>query len=212
MVEPASISDPDQAATSHSSPEQLRRRALRLEYATLVWNVVGSVIVLAAALAAYSVALAGFGLDSLIEILASLVVVWQLQDTGAAERERRALRIIGVAFLLLTAYISAQLIYVLVTAAHPRHSLAGIVWLALTAVAMFGLAAAKHRTGRALGNRVVQTEARVTLIDGLLATVVLLGLTLNAAAGLWWADPASALVIVYYGAREGWHALNETAA
>lgn len=212
MVEPASISDPDQAATSHSSPEQLRRRALRLEYATLVWNVVGSVIVLAAALAAYSVALAGFGLDSLIEILVSLVVVWQLQDTDAAERERRALRIIGVAFLLLTAYISAQLIYVLVTAAHPRHSLAGIVWLALTAAAMFGLAAAKHRTGRALGNRVVQTEARVTLIDGLLATVVLLGLTLNAAAGLWWADPASALVIVYYGAREGWHALNETAA
>ena len=212
MVEPASISDPDQAATSHSSPEQLRRRALRLEYATLVWNVVGSVIVLAAALVAYSVALAGFGLDSLIEILVSLVVVWQLQDTDAAERERRALRIIGVAFLLLTAYISAQLIYVLVTAAHPRHSLAGIVWLALTAAAMFGLAAAKHRTGRALGNRVVQTEARVTLIDGLLATVVLLGLTLNAAAGLWWADPASALVIVYYGAREGWHALNETAA
>jgi len=211
VVEPASISDPDQAATSHSSPEQLRRRALRLEYATLVWNVVGSVIVLAAALAAYSVALAGFGLDSLIEILASLVVVWQLQDTGAAERERRALRIIGVAFLLLTAYISAQLIYVLVTAAHPRHSLAGIVWLALTAAAMFGLAAAKHRTGRDLGNRVVQTEARVTLIDGLLATVVLLGLTLNAAAGLWWADPASALVIVY-GAREGWHALHETAA
>ena len=212
MVEPASISDPDKAAANHSSSQQLRRRALRLEYATLVWNVVGSVIVLAAALAAYSVALAGFGLDSLIEILASLVVVWQLQDTDAAERERRALRIIGVAFLLLTAYISAQLIYVLVTAAHPRHSLAGIVWLALTAAAMFGLAAAKHRTGRALGNRVVQTEARVTLIDGLLATVVLLGLTLNAAAGLWWADPASALVIVYYGAREGWHALNETAA
>jgi divalent metal cation (Fe/Co/Zn/Cd) transporter len=212
VVEPASISDPDKAAASHSSPRQLRRRALRLEYATLVWNVVGSVIVLAAALAAYSVALAGFGLDSLIEILASLVVVWQLQDTGAAERERRALRIIGVAFLLLAAYISAQSIYVLVTAAHPGHSLAGIVWLALTAVAMFGLAAAKHRTGRALGNRVVQTEARVTLIDGLLATVVLLGLTLNAAAGLWWADPASALVIVYYGAREGWHALHETAA
>jgi len=169
-------------------------------------------IVLAAALVAYSVALAGFGLDSLIEILASLVVVWQLQDANARERERRALRIIGVAFLALAAYISAQSIYVLVTAVHPHRSLTGIVWLALTAAAMFLLAAAKHRTGRALGSRVVQTEARVTLIDGLLATVVLLGLTLNAAAGLWWADPASALVIVYYGAREGWHALNETAA
>jgi divalent metal cation (Fe/Co/Zn/Cd) transporter len=211
VVEPASISGLVKAPVSHSSSQQLRGRALRLEYATLAWNVVGSVIVLAAAVAAHSVALAGFGLDSLIEILASLVVVWQLQDTDAAARARRALRIIGVAFFLLAAYISAQSIYVLVTAAHPRHSLVGIVWLALTAAAMFVLAAAKRRTGRALGNRVVQTEARVTLIDGLLATAVLLGLTLNAAAGLWWADPAAAFVIVYYGAREGWHALHETA-
>jgi divalent metal cation (Fe/Co/Zn/Cd) transporter len=211
VVEHASISDPDKAAVSHASSQQLRRRALRLEYATLAWNVVGSVVVLTAAVAAHSVALAGFGLDSVIEIFASLVVVWQLRDMDAAERERRALRIIGVAFLLLAGYISAQSIYVLVTAAHPRHSLAGIVWLALTAAAMFVLAAAKHRTGRALGNRVVQSEARVTLIDGLLATAVLLGLTLNAAAGLWWADPAAAFVIVYYGAREGRHALQEAA-
>ena len=211
-MQPAGISDPEKPPLSQPSSHQLRRRGLRLEYATLAWNVVGSVIVLVAAVAAHSVALAGFGLDSMIEILASLVVVWQLKDMSAAERERRALRIIGVAFLLLAAYISAQSIYVLVTAAHPRHSLAGIVWLALTAAAMFVLATAKHRTGRALGNRVVLTEARVTLIDGLLATAVLLGLTLNAAAGLWWADPAAAFVIAYYGAREGSHALRETAA
>jgi divalent metal cation (Fe/Co/Zn/Cd) transporter len=210
-VQPAGISDPEQPPLSQPSSRQLRRRGLRLEYATLAWNVVGSVIVLVAAVAAHSVALAGFGLDSMIEILASLVVVWQLKDMSAAERERRALRIIGVAFLLLAAYISVQSVFVLVTAAHPRHSLAGIVWLALTAAAMFVLAAAKHRTGRALGSRVLQTEARVTLIDGLLALAVLLGLTLNAAAGLWWADPAAAFVIVYYGAREGWHALRESA-
>ena len=211
VVEPAGISDTHKAAVSHASSRQLCRRALRLEYATLAWNVVGSVVVLTAAVSARSVALAGFGLDSLIEILASLVVVWQLQDTNAPEREWRALRIIGLAFLALAAYISAQSIYVLVTAVHPHRSLTGIVWLALTAAAMFLLAAAKNRTGRALGSRVVQTEARVTLIDGLLATAVLLGLTLNAAAGLWWADPAAAFVIVYYGAREGWHALQETA-
>jgi divalent metal cation (Fe/Co/Zn/Cd) transporter len=76
---------------------------------------------------------------------------------------------------------------------------------------MFVLAAYKRRTGRALGNRVLQTEARVTLIDGLLATAVLLGLTLNAETGLWWADPAAAFVIVYYAAREGWHALQQSA-
>lgn len=189
--------------------ERLRRRGLRLEYATLGWNVVGFVLVLAAAVVARSVALAGFGLDSPIEIVASLVVVWQLQEMHAVERERRALRVIGVAFLLLAVYIAAQSAYVLASEAHPKRSLVGIVWLALTAAAMFALATGKRATGRALGNRVLQTEARVTVIDGLLATAVLVGLILNAALGWWWADPAAAFVIVYYGLREGWHVLHE---
>jgi divalent metal cation (Fe/Co/Zn/Cd) transporter len=128
---------------------RLHRRGLRLEYATLAWNVVGSVLVLAAALAARSVALAGFGLDSLIEIVASLVVVWRLQEMQTVERERRALQIIGIAFLLLAVYIAGQSIYVLVSEVRPHHSLLGIVWLALTAVAMFALAAGKRATGRA---------------------------------------------------------------
>jgi divalent metal cation (Fe/Co/Zn/Cd) transporter len=187
----------------------LRRRGLRLEYATFGWNVVGSVLALAAAFAARSVALAGFGLDSLIEIVASLVVVWQLRELQAVERERRALRVIGVAFLLLAVYIAGQSIYVLAAQAHPHRSLLGIVWLALTAVAMFALAGGKRATARALGNRVLQTEARVTVIDGLLATAVLIGLILNAAFGWWWADPAAAFVLVYYGLREGWHAWHE---
>ncbi len=199
------LARPNQAPTA----TRLRHRGLQLEYATLGWNVVGSVLVLAAAAVAHSVALAGFGLDSLIEIVASLVVVWQLQEVAAVARERRALRIIGVAFLLLAAYIAAQSSYVLASGARPHRSLVGIVWLALTAAAMFALAAAKSRTGRELGNRVLQTEARVTVIDGLLAVAVLVGLILNAWAGLWWADPAAAFVIVYYGAREGWHTLHE---
>jgi divalent metal cation (Fe/Co/Zn/Cd) transporter len=204
MVELDSMTVADGAAHA-----RLRIRGLRLEYATLGWNVVGSAIVLVAAVAARSVALAGFGLDSLIEILASVVVVWQLRDTHAAGRERRALHIIGVSFLLLAAYIATQLVYVLVTQAHPHHSFIGIAWLAMTAAAMFALAAGKRATGHALGNRVLQTEARVTVIDGLLATAVLAGLILNAAVGWWWADPAAAFVIVYYGTREGWHALHE---
>lgn len=191
---------------------RLRRRGLRLELATLGWNVVGSVLVLAAAVSARSVALAGFGLDSLIEIVASVVVVWQLQEMHAVERERRALRVIGFSFLLLALYIAAQSLYVLSTGLHPHDSLLGIAWLALTAVAMFALAAAKRATGRSLGNRVLETEARVTVIDALLATAVLIGLVLNGAFGLWWADPAAAFVIVYYGAREGWHSLDATAS
>jgi len=192
------------------SSERLRRRGLWLEYTTLGWNVVGSALVLVAAVLARSVALAGFGLDSLIEIVASLVVVWQLREMNAAERERRAMRIIGTAFLLLAAYVAGQSTYVLVAQSHPHRSLLGIVWLGLTAVAMFALAAGKRETGRALGNRVLQTEAQVTAIDGLLATAVLAGLIVNAALGWWWADPAAAFVIVYYGLREGSHALHET--
>jgi divalent metal cation (Fe/Co/Zn/Cd) transporter len=137
------------------------------------------------------------------------VVVWQLQEMHAVERERKALRIIGVAFLLLAIYIAAQSIYVLTVGARPHRSPLGIVWLALTATVMFALAAGKRATGRALGNRVLETEARVTVIDGLLATAVLVGLLLNAVVGWWWADPAAAFVIVYYGAREGQHALRE---
>jgi|SRR5579884_1059510 len=197
-------------AAAPATAEGLRRRGLRLEYATLAWNVVGSVLVLVAAVAARSVALAGFGLDSLIEIVASLVVVWQLQEMQAIERERQALQVIAVAFLLLATYIAAQSVYVLLAEAHPHRSLLGIIWLALTAAVMFALAAGKRTTGRALGNSVLQTEARVTVIDGLLATAVLLGLILNAALGWWWADPAAAFVIVYYGLREGRHALQET--
>src|SRR5690348_15181397 len=104
-----------------ASIEGLRRRGLRLEYATLGWNVVGSVLVLVAAAAARSVALAGFGLDSLIEIVASTVVVWQLKGTDKA-RERRALRVIGVAFVLLALYIAAQSSYVLAVGFRPHHS------------------------------------------------------------------------------------------
>jgi divalent metal cation (Fe/Co/Zn/Cd) transporter len=194
-----------------STASPLLRRGLRLEYATLGWNVVGSALVLAAAVAARSVALAGFGLDSLIEIVASAVVVWQLTGGGKA-REQKALRLIGIAFVLLALYIAAQSTYVLASAFTPHHSLVGIAWLSLTAPAMFALAYGKSSTGRALGNRVLQTEARVTVIDGLLAFAVLTGLVLNAAFGWWWADPLAALVIVYYGLREGKAALAESAA
>ena len=187
---------------------RLLRRGLRLEYATLGWNVVGSVVVLVAAVRARSVGLAGFGLDSVVEIVASLVVVWQLRGIHNG-RERRALRIIGIAFLLLALYIAAQSIYVLATSARPHHSLVGIAWLAATALVMFALAWGKGRTGRALGNRVLETESRVTIIDGYLAVAVLAGLVLNAAVGWWWADPLAGFVIVAYGLREGVHALGE---
>ncbi|HEX9038538.1 MAG TPA: cation transporter [Ktedonobacterales bacterium] len=188
---------------------RLVRQGLWLEYATLGWNVVGVFITLWTATLARSVALAGFGLDSLIEIFASVIVVWQL--TGASEeRERRALRLIGGAFFALAVYILGQLVVTLLTRTHPASAPLGIGWLALTLLAMLGLAYGKRVTGAALDNPVLRTEAGVTLIDALLAAAVLVGLTLNALFGWWWADPLAGLVIVYYGVKEGRHAWMES--
>jgi divalent metal cation (Fe/Co/Zn/Cd) transporter len=184
-----------------SSERVLLRRGRVLEGITLGWNVAGILVLAVAAVAARSVALAGFGLDSLIEIGASVVVLWELSGTGE-DRERRALRLIGSAFVALAAYLTVQSAVVLAAGYRPGHSLLGIAWTAVTAAAMFVLAAGKARTGRALGNPVLMTEGRVTLADGILATAVLAGLALNAAAGWWWADPLAALVIVFYALRE----------
>ena len=181
----------------------LLRRGRRLEYTTLGWNVVGIVVLAIGAIVARSVALAGFGLDSLIEIGASTVVLWELADV-AEERQHRAMRLIGSSFAALVIYLAIQSTAVLVAGFHPRHSILGIVWTAITAAVMFTLATGKGRTGAALDNPVLRTEGRVTLVDGILATAVLLGLVLNAAAGWWWADPAAGYVLVFYGAREAW--------
>jgi cation efflux family protein len=179
----------------------LLRRGLALEYVTLAWNAAGIVVLAVSAAAARSVALAGFGLDSLIEIGASTVVIWELSGTGA-ERQRRGLRLIGYAFAVLAVYLVVQSTVVLAAGYHPRHSAPGIAWTAVTAVVMFALAWGKARTGRALGNPVLRTEGRVTMIDGILASAVLTGLVLNAVAGWWWADPAAGYVLVYYATRE----------
>lgn len=183
--------------------QALVRRGFALEWATLGWNVAGIIVLAFAAIPARSVALAGFGLDSLIEIGASTVVIWELSGTGAG-RQRRGLRLIGCAFAALAAYLLVQSTVVMATGFHPRHSVPGIIWTAVTAAVMFTLAAGKARTGRALDNPVFRTEGRVTVIDGILAVAVLLGLILNATAGWWWADPAAGYVLVYYAAREVW--------
>jgi len=185
----------------------LVRRGYLLEAVTLGWNLVGAAILALAALAARSMALAGFGLDSLIEIGASTVVIWELSGAGAA-RQRRGLRLIGLAFLLLAVYLAVQSTIVIADQLHPHRSPVGIGWTAATAAVMFALAAGKERTGRRLGNPVLRTEGRVTFVDGLLAAAVLAGLVLNTALGWWWADPLAAYVLLTYGARQGWSALN----
>lgn len=183
---------------------RLRRRGFVLEGITLGWNVVGVAVLAGASIAAGSVALAGFGLDSLIEIGASTVVIWELSGTGE-QRQRFALKLIAGAFLALALYLFIQSGAALALGHRAAPSPVGIAWTAVTAAAMFLLAAGKARTGKALGNPVLEAEGRVTFIDGLLATAVLGGVLLDDLAGWWWADPAAGLVIVYYATREAWH-------
>jgi divalent metal cation (Fe/Co/Zn/Cd) transporter len=188
--------------------EELLRRGFVLEGITLAWNVVGVLILAVAAISARSVALGGFALDSLIEIGASSVVIWELSDTSQ-ERQHRALRFIGWAFFILAFYLAVQSTFVLIARFHPHHSPLGIVWTAMTAVVMFVLAAQKDRTGRALDNPVLRTEGRVTFVDALLATAVLAALLLNAVAGWWWADPLAGYVLLVYALKEGVGALRD---
>jgi divalent metal cation (Fe/Co/Zn/Cd) transporter len=184
-----------------ASTSALVRRGLVLEYLTLGWNVIGTGVLLSTAVAAGSVALAGFGLDSAIEIVASLVVVWQL--TGApGERDRRAMRVIGFAFAALAVYVAVQSARTLAAGSHAETPTLGTAWVAATFAAMLALASGKRRTGSQLGNAVLMAEARVTLVDAYLATCILVGLLLSAALGWWWADPTAALVIVVYAVRE----------
>jgi divalent metal cation (Fe/Co/Zn/Cd) transporter len=181
----------------------LRARGFILEGVTLTWNVVGVVVLAFAALAAHSVALAGFGLDSLIEIGASIVVLWELSDKDH-RRERRALQMIGAAFVALAVYLGIQSTLVLVVGYHPHQSVLGIIWTGITAGVMFVLAVGKASTGRALDNPVLRAEGRVTMVDGVLATAVLAALAVNASLRWWWADPVAGYVILVYGIREGW--------
>jgi divalent metal cation (Fe/Co/Zn/Cd) transporter len=147
------------ATADELTRKSLLRLGFALEYVTLAWNVAGIVLLAIAAFSARSVALAGFGLDSLIEIGASTVVIWELSGAGE-ERQRRGLRLIRYAFAALAVYLLVQSTVVLAADYHPGHSVLGIIWAAATAVVMFALAAGKARTGRALDNPVLRTEGR----------------------------------------------------
>jgi divalent metal cation (Fe/Co/Zn/Cd) transporter len=181
-------------------------RGRRLEAITLGWNVLGVAVLADAAVAARSVALAGFGLDSVVEIGASTVVLWELAGVER-RRERRALHMIGSAFVAIGVYLAVQSTLVLAINFRPHHSPLGIAWTAATALVMFALAGGKSRVGAALDNRVLRAEGRVTMIDGVLATAVLAGLAANALLSWWWADPATGYVIFYYAVREARDAL-----
>lgn len=191
----------------------LRRRALRLEYATIAWNLGEAVLTIGLGLAAGSLALVAFGTDSIIEVFASGVVVWHERPDrpGDPSRSARALRLVAVAFFALAVVLGAVAVQDLVIGRRPGESIPGIVYLALTALVMFGLAIAKLGVARRLGSAPLRSEAMLTYLDGILSVLTLTGLALNAAFGLWWADPAAALIVALVAASEGAQTLRDSA-
>lgn len=176
-------------------------RVLRLLYATIGWNVLTVVVSLPAAFAAGSVALAGFGLDSGVEVAASLVVVASLRgDPGS--HQARYLRLIQLAFVAIAVYLIAQAAFVLLSRDEPEPSPVGIVLLILTVVVMTVLAVLKRRAAAHAGNAVAAAEARVTAIDSADSALVLAALVANAALGWWWADPLGGLILAAYSLWE----------
>ena len=191
--------------------ETLEARGLRLEYATIAWNAVEMLIAIGLGIAARSLALVAFGLDTMIELFASGVVVWHLRHPGR-DSDRitaRALRLVAWAFFVLAIVVTVGAIWALVTETSPDESPLGIGYLALTAVVMLSLGAAKRATGRRLGSEPLEAEARMSIIDAALALGVLIGLAANALFGWWWADPAAALLVAVAAAHEGFENLEE---
>ena len=193
---------------AHSaSRTALVRHGLALNYLTIGYNVVEAIVALGAGLVSSSVALVGFGLDSVIEVTASGAAQWRLRadlDVVRRERvERTTLRIIGWSFLALATYVVFDSVDALLRREPPERSVVGLVLLTLSAVVMPVLARAKRRVARAMRSRALEADATQTSLCAYLSVIALAGVALNAALGWWWADPVAALAMVPIIAREG---------
>jgi divalent metal cation (Fe/Co/Zn/Cd) transporter len=197
------------------TPDQ--RRALALVWATIAWNLPEAVISIALGIAAASLALIGFGADSVVELFASLVMVWHLfpgEHQGHPHRTRSALRLLAGAFAVLAVALTAAAISDLVSGRRAEESPWGIAYIAVTVVVMFTLGFLKRRAAERVDSAPLRSEATMSMLDGVLASSTLLGLVLNAAAGWWWADSSAALVVALFAlneARENWEESGEYA-
>jgi divalent metal cation (Fe/Co/Zn/Cd) transporter len=204
----------DTSATSAAAPARStrdwQRIALRLVLVTMAYNAIEAVMAVAAGVAADSLALVGFGLDSVIELAAASALLWRLQvqargaDPERVERaERTVHRFVGATFLALAAYVSAQGAYALYAREVAEESALGIALAIASLVIMPAVALLKLRAARELDSRALRAEAKETLACSYLSFALLLGLTANALWGLWWADPTAALAMVPWLVKEG---------
>ena len=195
-----------------SDRASLVRRARWLVGFTAAYNVAEAVASIASGVVALSVALIGFGLDSGIEVSAAVILLWRLRrDHLREETEHRALRAIGVTFLLLAAFVVAQASWTLYIRTEPEPSLPGIVIAVLSLSLMPPLAVMKRRIGKQIGSAAMEAESMETVVCSILSATLLVGLGANWAFGWWWADPAAALAMVPFLLYEGWEAWEESA-
>jgi divalent metal cation (Fe/Co/Zn/Cd) transporter len=183
------------------------RRGRRLEYFTIAWNTVEGLVAVVTGAMAGSISLVGFGIDSFIEVTSGSVLLWRISVDGQVQRrelnERRALKIVGVCFLFLAAYIAYESAMDLRSRRASEHSIPGIVLACVSLVVMPLLTRAKRKVGSAMGSAAMHADAKQTEFCTYLSAILLAGLLLNALFGLWWADPAAALIIVPIIAKEG---------
>jgi divalent metal cation (Fe/Co/Zn/Cd) transporter len=182
---------------------RLGRRAQLLAAASVGYNLVEAVIAITAGLVAGSVALVGFGLDSVVEVSSGLIILWQFRHPLPEARERRALRLMAVSFFALAAYVAFESVRTLATGHDPESSPVGIGLAAVSLMVMPFLSWAQRRTGRALGSHAVVADSTQTLLCTYLSAVLLVGLVMNATLGWSWADPLAGLVIAAVAVKEG---------
>jgi divalent metal cation (Fe/Co/Zn/Cd) transporter len=195
------------AQVAHASPEYLRlaRRAKLLSWASLSYMALEGLVAVVAGIAAGSIALIGFGIDSAIEGFASVVIVWRF--TGARTlshaAEARAQKLVAVQFFILAPYVAVEAIRALVNGSHAEESMVGIALAASSLVVMPLLGRAKQRIGSRIGSSATASEGKQNLLCAYLAAALLVGLLGNALVGAWWLDPLVALLIAYVAVREG---------
>jgi divalent metal cation (Fe/Co/Zn/Cd) transporter len=183
--------------------KQLGRRAQLLAGVSVTYNVVEAAVAITAGTVSGSVALVGFGLDSVVEVASGLIILWQFRSPLPESRERRALRLIALSFFGLALYVSIESVRSLLTGSTPDASTVGIGLAIASLIVMPVLSAAQRRTGKALGSNAVVADGTQTLLCTYLSAVLLVGLVLNATLGWSWADPIAGLVIAAIALREG---------
>jgi len=183
------------------------RHGRRLEYFTIAWNALEGLVAVVAGALAGSISLVGFGIDSFIEVTSGVVLLWRMSvDTdvpGRVPNEKRALKIVGICFIGLAAYIAYESALDLWSRRAPEHSIPGIILACVSLIVMPLLSRAKRKVGRALGSAAMHADAKQTEFCTYLSAILLAGLLLNTLFGVWWADPVAALIMVPLIAKEG---------